>query len=91
LTGGRWTSPGGRRISPSGKKCSPGEARCWLSTKEIKSGERTIKDLEKAKASRRSIKGVHNRKEIKSDSVAIPSRVPELVYTKMDVQDTSRL
>jgi hypothetical protein len=90
-TAGRRTLPGGRRISHSGKKCSRGEARCWPSTKEIKSGERTIKDLEKAKVSRRSIKGVHNRKEIKSDSVAIPSQVPELVCTKMDVQDTSRL
>jgi hypothetical protein len=35
--------------------------------------------------------GCHNRKEIKSDSAATPSRVPGLVCTKMDAQDTSRL
>jgi hypothetical protein len=37
--------------------------------------ERTSKDLEKAKVLRRSSKGVHNRKEIKSKSAATPSRV----------------
>jgi hypothetical protein len=35
---------------------------------------------------RRSSKGGHNRKEIKSDSVATPSRVPGPVYTKMDAK-----
>jgi hypothetical protein len=35
--------------------------------------------------------GRHNRKEIKSDSAATPSRVPGLVCTKMDAQDASRL
>jgi hypothetical protein len=34
--------------------------------------------------SRRSSKGVHNRKEIESDSTAIPSRIPGPVCTKMD-------
>jgi hypothetical protein len=47
--------------------------------------------LEKAKVLRRSSKGAHNRNEIKSDSVATPSRVLGLVYTKMDVQDASEL
>jgi hypothetical protein len=40
--------------------------------------------LGKAKVLRRSSKGGHNRKEIKSDSAATPSRVPGLVCTKMD-------
>jgi hypothetical protein len=35
--------------------------------------------------------GRHNRKEIKSDSAATPSRVPGPVCTKMDAQDASRL
>jgi hypothetical protein len=35
----------------------------------------TNKDLGKAKGFRRSSKGVHNRKDIKSDSAVIPSRV----------------
>jgi hypothetical protein len=35
--------------------------------------------------------GSHNRKEIKSDSAATPSRVPRLVCTKMDAQDASGL
>jgi hypothetical protein len=47
--------------------------------------ERTIKDLGNAKVSRRSIKGIHNREEIKSDSAAIPSQVLGPVCTKMDV------
>jgi hypothetical protein len=34
---------------------------------------------------------VHNRKEIKSDSAMIPSRVPGPVCTKMDTQDASGL
>jgi hypothetical protein len=34
--------------------------------------------------SRRSSKGVHNRKEIKSDLAVVPSRVPEPVCTKID-------
>jgi hypothetical protein len=33
---------------------------------------------------RRSSKAAHNRKEIKSDSAAAPSRVPGQVCTKMD-------
>jgi hypothetical protein len=33
---------------------------------------------------RRSSKGAHNRKEIKSDSAATPSRVTGPVCTKMD-------
>jgi hypothetical protein len=33
--------------------------------------------------------GCHNRKEIKSDSTATPSRVPGPVCTKMDAQDAS--
>jgi hypothetical protein len=45
--------------------------------------------VEKAKMSRRSSKGVHNRKEIKSDSDAIPYRVPGPVCTKMDTHDAS--
>jgi hypothetical protein len=53
--------------------------------------ERTIKDLIKAKVSRRSSKGVHNRKEIKFDSAVIPSQVPGPVYTKMDAQDAFEL
>jgi hypothetical protein len=51
----------------------------WLGTLE-----RTSKDLGKAKVLRRSSKDTHNRKEIKSDSAATPSRVLGLVYTKMD-------
>jgi hypothetical protein len=35
--------------------------------------------------------GPHNRKEIKSDSAATPSRVPGPVCTKMDAQDSSGL
>jgi hypothetical protein len=35
--------------------------------------------------------GAHNRKEIKSDSTATPSRVPGPVCTKMDAQDASGL
>jgi hypothetical protein len=35
--------------------------------------------------------GRHNRKEIKSDSAATPSRVAGLVCTKMDAQDASGL
>jgi hypothetical protein len=35
--------------------------------------------------------GRHNRKEIMSDSAAIPSRVPGPGYTKMDAQDASGL
>jgi hypothetical protein len=55
---------------------------CWLETLE-----RIIKDLEKAKVSRRRSKGYYNRKEIQSDWTAIPSRVPRLVYSKTDAQD----
>jgi hypothetical protein len=51
----------------------------------------TIKDLRKAKVSRWRSKGIHNRKEIKSDSATIPSRVPGSVYSKMDAQDASEL
>jgi hypothetical protein len=40
---------------------------------------------------RRSSKGVHNRKEIKSESAATLSRVPGPVCTKMDAQDASGL
>jgi hypothetical protein len=43
--------------------------------------ERTSKDLGKAKVLRRSNKSGHNRKEIKSDSAATPSRVPALKWT----------
>jgi hypothetical protein len=39
----------------------------------------------------RSSKGVHNMKEIKSDSAAIPSCVPRPICTKMDAQDTSEV
>jgi hypothetical protein len=53
--------------------------------------ERTIKNLGKVKVSRRRSKGVHNRKEIKSDSTVIPSRVSDPVYTKMDTQDAFEL
>jgi hypothetical protein len=35
--------------------------------------------------------GTHNRKAIKSDSAATPSRVSGPVYTKMDAQDASGL
>jgi hypothetical protein len=35
--------------------------------------------------------GRHNRKKIKSDSAATPSRVPGPVCTKMDAQDASGL
>jgi hypothetical protein len=35
--------------------------------------------------------GRHNRKEIKCDSDATPSRVPGPVCTKMDAQDASGL
>jgi hypothetical protein len=45
--------------------------------------ERTSNDLGKFKVSRSS-KGVHNRKEIKSDSAAILSWALGLVYTKID-------
>jgi hypothetical protein len=51
--------------------------------------ERTSKDLGKAKVLRRSSKGGHNRKEIKSDSAATPSHVLGPVCTKMDAQDVS--
>jgi hypothetical protein len=47
--------------------------------------------LEKAKVSRKSSKGVHNKKKIKSDSAVIPSRVSGPVCTKMDTQDASGL
>jgi hypothetical protein len=40
---------------------------------------------------RRSNKGAHNRKEIKSDSAATPSWIPGPVCTKMDAQDASGL
>jgi hypothetical protein len=53
--------------------------------------ERIIRDMEKAKVSRRSSKDVHNRKEIKSDTAAIPSQVIGPVCTKMDAQDASGL
>ena len=53
--------------------------------------ERIIRDMEKAKVSRRSSKDVHNRKEIKSDTAAIPSWVLGPVCTKMDTQYASRL
>jgi hypothetical protein len=53
--------------------------------------ERTSKDLGKAKVLRRSSKGGHNRKEIKSDSAATPSQVSGPVCTKMDAQDASGL
>jgi hypothetical protein len=46
--------------------------------------ERINKDLGKAKLLRSSNKGVHNRKEIKSDSTAILSWVLEPICTKMD-------
>jgi hypothetical protein len=46
--------------------------------------ERTIKDLEKAKVSRRRSKGTDNRKEIKSDSAVIPFQVLGPICTKMD-------
>jgi hypothetical protein len=42
------------------------------------------KDLGEAKVSWRSSKGIHNKKEIKSDSDAIPCRAPGPVFTKMD-------
>jgi hypothetical protein len=58
----------------------------WLGTLE-----RTNKDLGKAKVLRRSSKGVHNRKEIKSESATTPSRVPGPVCTEMDAQDASEL
>jgi hypothetical protein len=51
----------------------------------------TSKDLGKGKVLRRSSKGVHNRKEIKSESAATPSRVPGPVCTTMDAQDASGL
>jgi hypothetical protein len=35
--------------------------------------------------------GRYNRKEIKSDSAATPSRAPGPVCTKMDAQDASEL
>jgi hypothetical protein len=53
--------------------------------------ERTIKDLGKAKVPRRRSKGIHNTKDIKSDSTVIPSQVSGLVCNKMDAQDASRL
>jgi hypothetical protein len=53
--------------------------------------ERTSKDVRKTKVLRRSSKGAHNRKEIKSDSAVTPSRVPGPVCTKMDAQDASGL
>jgi hypothetical protein len=42
--------------------------------------------LGKTKVLRRSSKGVHNRKEIKSESAATLSRVLGPVYTKMDAK-----
>jgi hypothetical protein len=50
--------------------------------------ERISKDLGEAKVSRKSSKGIHNVKEIKSDSDTIPSRVPGPIFTKMNAQDT---
>jgi hypothetical protein len=47
--------------------------------------------LGKAKVSRSSSKGVHNRKKIKSDSAVIPSRVTGLVCTKIDTQEAYKL
>jgi hypothetical protein len=46
-----------------------------------------MKNLGKAKVSRRNNKGVHNRKEIKSDTAVIPSLVTGPVCTKMDARD----
>jgi hypothetical protein len=51
----------------------------WLGTLE-----RAIKDLGNAKVSRRRSKGVHNKKEIKSYSATILSRVTWPVCPKMD-------
>jgi hypothetical protein len=53
--------------------------------------ERINKDLGQAEVSRRSSKGEQNRKEIKSDLDAIPSRVPGPICTKIDVQDACEL
>jgi hypothetical protein len=53
--------------------------------------ERTRKDMGKAKVSRTSSKGVLNKKEIKSDSATVLSRVLGPVYTKMDAQEASKL
>jgi hypothetical protein len=47
--------------------------------------------LGKAKVLRWRRKGVHNRKEIKSDLAAIPSRDLGPLCTKMDPQDRSEL
>jgi hypothetical protein len=47
--------------------------------------------LEKGLGVEEEQQGRHNRKEIKSDSAATPSRVPGPVYTKMDAQDASGL
>jgi hypothetical protein len=47
--------------------------------------------LEKGLGVEEERQGHHNRKEIKSDSAATPSRVPGPVCTKMDAQDVSRL
>jgi hypothetical protein len=50
-----------------------------------------IKELGEANVSKRRSKGVHNRKEIKSDSDAIPSQVLGPVCAKMDARDASGL
>jgi hypothetical protein len=53
--------------------------------------ERISNDLGKAMVLRRRRKGVRNRKEIKSNSHAIPSRVSRPVCIKTDAQDASEL
>jgi hypothetical protein len=47
--------------------------------------------LGKARGVEEKEQGCHNRKEIKSDSAATPSRVPGPVCTQMDAQDASEL
>jgi hypothetical protein len=50
--------------------------------------ERTSKDLEEAKESRRRSKDVHTKEESISNSTSTPPRIPEPDFTKIDALAT---
>jgi hypothetical protein len=53
--------------------------------------ERTSKDLEKAKESRRKSYNVHTKEESMSNSTSTPPRIPECDFTKTDTLATYRV
>jgi hypothetical protein len=53
--------------------------------------ERTSKDLEKAKDSRRRCEDVHTKEESMSNSTLTPPRIPEPYFTKTDALVTYRV